>query len=69
MAISPCVYLNVPDNTPDPRRRVFGNALEGNALDIWHCGEFADFRAALTGNRPDAACLACPKRFEIVGGR
>ena len=66
--ISPCVYLNVPDGVENPRRRVFGNTLEANPLEIWRQADFSAFREALVANRPDAACLACPKRFELVGG-
>lgn len=64
--VSPCVYLNVPDNAENPRRRVFGSVLETNVLDIWQKGEFSAFREALAKNSPDSACLDCPKRYEIV---
>ncbi|MBD5418115.1 MAG: radical SAM protein [Desulfovibrio sp.] len=72
--ISPCVYLNVPDNAGeaavgqalggDGRRRVFGDVRAEAPWDIWNKQEFADFREALVRNAPDAACLVCPKRFE-----
>ncbi|WP_300922935.1 radical SAM/SPASM domain-containing protein [uncultured Desulfovibrio sp.] len=76
--LSPCVYLNVPDNAPpapaqgdvdavsrgDGRRRVFGDVRAEAPWRIWNKPEFADFRAALVRNAPDAACLGCPKRFE-----
>lgn len=72
--ISPCVYLNVPDNGPtagagepprgDGRRRVFGDVRAGNPWEIWNKPEFKAFRGALVKNAPDTACLVCPKRFE-----
>lgn len=65
--VSPCVYLNVPDNTENPNRRVYGSVLETNGLEIWQQEDFAAFREALAQNNPDPACINCPKRFEIVG--
>lgn len=65
--VSPCVYLNVPDNAENPNRRVFGSVLEENVLDIWQKEDFQAFREALAKNNPNTACLNCPKRFEIVG--
>ena len=65
--VSPCVYLNVPDNTENPHRRVFGSALETNILEIWQKQEFSAFREKLAKNTPDTACLNCPKRYEMVG--
>lgn len=65
-SVSPCVYLNVPDNAENPNRRIFGSVLEANALEIWQNEEFAAFREALLKNAPDSACINCPKRFEIV---
>lgn len=72
--ISPCVYLNVPDNGPeagtgqpprgDDRRRVFGDVRTENPWEIWNKPEFKAFREALVRNAPEAACLVCPKRFE-----
>ena len=70
--VSPCVYLNVPDNAPDGgpahpgdgRRRVFGDVREEAPWKIWKKPEFAAFREALVRNAPDPACLVCPKRFE-----
>lgn len=71
--ISPCVYLNVPDNAPnagtgalpgDGRRRVFGDVRAEAPWDIWNKPEFAAFREALVRNAPDSACIVCPKRFE-----
>lgn len=67
-ALSPCVYLNVPDGVENPRRRIFGNALANNPLEVWRQANFAAFREGLVCNRPDRACLVCPKRFELVGG-
>ena len=65
--VSPCVYLNVPDNTENPHRRVFGSVLKTNALEIWQNEDFLAFREKLAKNSPDTACLNCPKRYEIVG--
>ncbi|MDE7241754.1 radical SAM protein [Desulfovibrio sp.] len=72
--ISPCVYLNVPDNGPDAcavqpplgggRRRVFGDVRAENPWEIWNNPEFKAFREALVRNAPDTACRVCPKRFE-----
>lgn len=72
--VSPCVYLNVPDNAPnagtdephrcDGRRRVFGDVRAEAPWEIWKKPEFAAFREALVRDAPDAACLVCPKRFE-----
>ncbi len=63
--LSPCVYLNLPAAADIPRRRVFGNVLEGDAFTIWHNDAFKNFRAALASEDPDGACVDCPKRFEI----
>lgn len=72
-AVSPCVYLNVPDNGAGAatiasgvaaRRRTFGSVPGEDPWTIWQKPEFAAFRAALAEQRPDTACLACPKRFE-----
>ena len=74
--ISPCVYLNVPDDGPtgqdsearisqaESRRRVFGDVRCESAWEIWRKPDFRAFRENLTRNAPDAACLVCPKRFE-----
>lgn len=62
--ISPCVYLNVPGDDPDEKRRVYGNCAQANPLDIWRCEEYRQFRSRLKNNEPDTACLNCPKRFE-----
>jgi MoaA/NifB/PqqE/SkfB family radical SAM enzyme len=61
--IAPCIYLNLPTDEADPRRRVFGSSLLKNPLDIWNCPEYADFRRRLAQGRPDASCLRCAKRF------
>lgn len=63
-ALSPCVYLNVPADRDEPRRRVFGNVLDDDPWAVWNSEAFGGFRAALAHNAPDACCLACPKRFE-----
>ena len=72
--VSPCVYLNVPDNGPDAgpgrirasagRRRVFGDVRTEKPWEIWEKPEFKAFREALVRNAPDPACHVCPKRFE-----
>lgn len=64
-ALSPCVYLNVPADRDEPRRRVFGNVLDDDPWAVWNSEAFGGFRAALAHNAPDASCLACPKRFEV----
>ncbi|MGE9984832.1 radical SAM/SPASM domain-containing protein [Desulfovibrio sp. SGI.169] len=64
-ALSPCVYLNVPAGEGGPRRRIFGNALDGDAWELWNGEPFGAFRAALADNAPEACCLDCPKRFEV----
>lgn len=64
--VSPCIYLNVPDQTDDPRRKIFGNVLNDDVMEIWHDKLFLAFREALVHNQPDAACLICPKRFERI---
>ena len=65
--VSPCVYLNVPDNAKNPNRRIFGSVLETDVLEIWENQDFQAFRESLAKNTPDSACQNCPKRFEIVG--
>lgn len=66
--ISPCVYLNVPGSDDRDKRRVFGNVRESEIMDIWRSLEFASFRNSLLEDRPDSACLGCPKRYEIELG-
>lgn len=60
--ISPCIYVNVPDNTPKPY--VFGNALCTNAMDIWRSPDFVAFRKAQLEGTPAPPCVHCAKRFE-----
>ncbi|MDR2055702.1 MAG: radical SAM protein [Desulfovibrio sp.] len=62
--IAPCVYLNLPSAENDPRRRVFGNALEKNPMAVWNDPSYAHFRHRLAEGRPDAPCRNCAKRFE-----
>ena len=62
--ISPCVYLNVPIDAPQPGRTVFGSVLEDNPLDIWARPGYAAFRAAVQTAEPPEACVSCAKRFE-----
>lgn len=66
--ISPCVYLNVPGNDGTDKRRVFGNVREKDAMEIWRSRDFVSFRNNLVENRPDSACLGCPKRHEVELG-
>lgn len=61
--MSPCVYLNPPTSLPDPNRRIFGSCLEQDPVVIWKSEAFSTFRASLTSNEPDSACLRCPKRY------
>lgn len=67
--ISPCVYLNVPGSDPVEKRRVFGNVVEDNPLDIWRKPEFADFRKKLLAGQAEAICIRCPKRLEEEEGQ
>jgi radical SAM protein with 4Fe4S-binding SPASM domain len=62
-SVSPCVYLNVPVQAVDPKRRVFGNVRETNALQIWDSADFRRFRERLACGDPDLSCRSCPKRF------
>ncbi len=64
-AVSPCVYLNVPGDDPEEKRRVFGNISQNSILDIWKDAAFGQFRNNLVADRPDVACHNCPKRREI----
>jgi MoaA/NifB/PqqE/SkfB family radical SAM enzyme len=61
--LSPCIYANIPTVAKDARRRIFGNCLKDNPLDIWRDAPFADFRKGLAQKQPDAICRDCPKRF------
>jgi len=62
-AVSPCVYLNVPADVSDPRRRIFGNVNATNPIEIWESPEFSRFRERLDCGDPDPSCRTCPKRF------
>ena len=66
--ISPCIYVNLPTETDDPMRRVFGSCLRADPVDIWRGHDFEAFRKALVQGAPDAPCRDCPKRF-AVGNR
>lgn len=61
--VSPCVYVNVPMETEDPKRRVFGNVRETDPIEIWESAGFRRFRERLAGGDPDLPCRSCPKRF------
>jgi hypothetical protein len=63
-ALSPCIYVNVPVEDEDARRRVFGNANEMDAFACWQGEGFAAFRKALASGRPEPPCVHCAKRFE-----
>ena len=62
-SVSPCVYLHVPVQAVDPKRRVFGNVRETDPLQIWDSVDFRRFRERLAGGDPDLPCRSCPKRF------
>ena len=62
-SVSPCVYLHVPVQAVDPKRRVFGNVRETDPLQIWDSLDFRRFRERLAGGDPDLPCRSCPKRF------
>lgn len=66
--ISPCVYLNVPGSDGQNKRKVFGNALAEDALEIWNSQPFRDFRRELLANAPADVCTNCPKRVERASG-
>lgn len=61
--VSPCVYVNVPMEAEDPKRRVFGNVRETDPIEIWESADFRRFRERLAGGDPDLPCRSCPKRF------
>jgi MoaA/NifB/PqqE/SkfB family radical SAM enzyme len=63
-AMSPCVYVNVPADVVDPRRRIFGNVREQDPIDIWESERFRRFREGLACGDPDLSCKTCPKRFK-----
>jgi radical SAM protein with 4Fe4S-binding SPASM domain len=62
-SVSPCVYLNVPADVVDPRRRAFGNVREQDPMEIWENPGFKRFRERLACGDPDPSCATCPKRF------
>ena len=62
--ISPCVYLNVPLDAPQPGRTVFGSVLEESPERIWAREEYAAFRQAVQTATPPSSCVSCAKRFE-----
>jgi len=62
-SVSPCVYVNVPVEGSDPRRRVFGNVLQRDPVEIWESDDFRRFRDSLASGRPDPTCQCCPKLF------
>jgi MoaA/NifB/PqqE/SkfB family radical SAM enzyme len=64
-SISPCVYVNLPVDGPDPDRRVFGNVNATDPLEIRESAAFRRFRDGLAGGEPDLPCRACPKRYMI----
>ena len=65
-AVSPCVYLNVPNSESNEKKRVFGNVRQEKILNIWKKEEFKKFRSALINGEPDPVCLNCPKRLEVL---
>lgn len=60
--VSPCIYVNIPDNTP--KAYVFGNINDQEPLKIWESEPFAAFRRAQREGCPAPPCIHCPKRFE-----
>ena len=64
-AVAPCVYVNVPVNRLDPKRRVFGNVNETDPIEIWESEAFRRFRDGLATGDADLPCRKCPKRFII----
>jgi MoaA/NifB/PqqE/SkfB family radical SAM enzyme len=61
--VSPCVYVNVPTEIADPRRRVFGDVRTQDPVEIWNSPDFRGFRERLACGDPDLPCRRCPKRF------
>lgn len=59
--ISPCIYLNVPGDSP--RRKTFGNVLDHNPCELWQNSEYTHFRNRAGTYSPDPVCVDCPKRF------
>jgi radical SAM protein with 4Fe4S-binding SPASM domain len=64
-SVAPCVYVNVPVDREDPKRRVFGNVNETDPLEIWESAAFRRFRDGLASGDADRPCRTCPKRFMI----
>jgi len=62
-SVAPCVYLNVPVDRLDPKRRVFGNVNETDPLDIWASAAFRRFRDGLAGGDAGLPCQTCPQRL------
>lgn len=66
--VSPCIYVNLPTDTVDPLRRVYGNVNTQDPFEIWHSPAFTAFRQGLLTGESDENCKNCPKRF-AVGNR
>jgi MoaA/NifB/PqqE/SkfB family radical SAM enzyme len=64
-SVSPCVFLNVLIDRPDPKRRVFGNVNKTDPLEIWESDAFRSFRNSLASCDAALPCRTCPKRFMI----
>jgi MoaA/NifB/PqqE/SkfB family radical SAM enzyme len=64
-SVAPCVYVNVPVDRPDPKRRVFGNVNATDPLEIWESAAFRRFRGGMASGDADLPCRTCPKRFMI----
>lgn len=64
-ALSPCIYVNVPDGTP--KDCVYGYVEDQNPMDIWSSAPFTRFRTAHGSDSPPPPCQACPKRYEGLG--
>ena len=60
--VSPCVYVNVPMEAEDPKRRVFGNVRETDPIEIWESADFRRFRERLAGGDPDLPCRMRPNK-------
>jgi MoaA/NifB/PqqE/SkfB family radical SAM enzyme len=61
--ISPCVFVNIPSEAADNRRRTFGNIHSADPLAIWNKPDYRAFRERLGRGEPDPICRSCPKRF------
>lgn len=66
--VSPCIYLNVPGSDGSEKRRVYGNVLKEDPLEIWKKADFVSFRKMLVAGKPEQVCEKCPKRLEIMDG-